>query len=457
MSKELDTMGRAAQVHLRELQLCKDKNKSYNNRRREATDRLRPMLTKIWAALEAGETVNGCTGKEMWARWYNHAARGANGIRQIQRIINPPEKKKVAKRHDVASDGAFLSRIADAKKKLADIQSQIDADFKPGETRYLNGIIAQISPIVDSVFEEFLALVAPDGYEVMKASRGWMVQEKWTEVQTKEAEIAEKSKTPEKMTAAATKSAISALIYGNKDDWSLTWAEAYDKTFTAAVKPEWHATQVRKERERIDFILRDRGQAAKVKKQTNGKSQIAHTVRTQSVGGFYAYLDPKKEQKGHKPWVLVHEGAQKAALGLANTREEAELLVDQQAQKIAILQAEEHPAVTVTLAAAVDAAAAEKCEHTGTTWWSVDHAHYQGEITALAVERETAEWLILADGERQKKETSYLRCFPSKEEAKNYAREILTGSIKDESEELRGLQATLEEINDSSDGTKETQ
>jgi len=96
MSKKLDQTGRAAQVHLHELQLCVDKTKTYAARRREATERLRPMLTEIWAALEKDTVVNGCRGKEEWARWFNPSAKGANGIRQIQRIINP--KKATSRR-----------------------------------------------------------------------------------------------------------------------------------------------------------------------------------------------------------------------------------------------------------------------------------------------------------------------------------------------------------------------
>ncbi len=101
MSKQLDTIGRVCQQVREELNGINRNHKKYADRRKEATERLRPMLTKVWAALEAGETVNGFTKKEDWARFYNPSAKGANGIRQIQRVINPPVKK--TKRHDVAS------------------------------------------------------------------------------------------------------------------------------------------------------------------------------------------------------------------------------------------------------------------------------------------------------------------------------------------------------------------
>jgi len=67
--------------------------KSYNQRRREATAKLQPILTQIWDALERGESVGGHCGKEDWA------SSQSITIRQIQRIIvGTPQKK----RHDVA-------------------------------------------------------------------------------------------------------------------------------------------------------------------------------------------------------------------------------------------------------------------------------------------------------------------------------------------------------------------
>jgi predicted ribonuclease toxin of YeeF-YezG toxin-antitoxin module len=90
---EIDTTGRAAQVHLREIKLTKEKNQSYNLRRRNATELLRPMLKKIWAALEEGMTVNGCTTKEQWARWFNPGTRHPD--RWIQKVIAGPKANSV--------------------------------------------------------------------------------------------------------------------------------------------------------------------------------------------------------------------------------------------------------------------------------------------------------------------------------------------------------------------------
>ena len=68
------------------------------------------MLTKVWAALEAGQTVNGYTKKEEWAHtFYNPSAKnGKTASRQIQRIINP--KARPPRRRDVAlKDGTLVS------------------------------------------------------------------------------------------------------------------------------------------------------------------------------------------------------------------------------------------------------------------------------------------------------------------------------------------------------------
>ncbi|MGB8724854.1 MAG: hypothetical protein WA383_20025 [Terriglobales bacterium] len=81
----INQTGRAAKVHLHEIQLCKEKNESYNTRRRNATDLLRPMLQEIWKALEGGQTVNDCTSKEQWAKWFNPGAKHPD--RWIQKII----------------------------------------------------------------------------------------------------------------------------------------------------------------------------------------------------------------------------------------------------------------------------------------------------------------------------------------------------------------------------------
>jgi len=88
---KLDQDGQAAKTLHEQIAKLSDKTKTYNQQRKDKVDCLRPLLQRVWAALEAGQVVNGCKGKEAWAHWYNPACRGTNAIRQIQRIINPHE------------------------------------------------------------------------------------------------------------------------------------------------------------------------------------------------------------------------------------------------------------------------------------------------------------------------------------------------------------------------------
>jgi hypothetical protein len=83
------------------------------------------------------------------------------------------ENKKVK-----SLDSGFLARIAAAKEKLADIQREKTAPFKDGEVRNLRLLEEQINPTIAGVFQEFLALIAPDGYEVSDSEKGWFVLEK---------------------------------------------------------------------------------------------------------------------------------------------------------------------------------------------------------------------------------------------------------------------------------------
>jgi hypothetical protein len=95
-----------------------------------------------------------------------------------------------------------------------------------------------------------------------------------------------------------------------------------------------------------------RSESAKKAAETRKKRKnvgFNPTVRTQTVGGYYAYHDFKKESKGHKAWVLVKESAPKKPLDFRWTREEAEEMVR------AWVEATEHPAAQA-LAAAVDGA-----------------------------------------------------------------------------------------------------
>jgi 6-pyruvoyl-tetrahydropterin synthase len=115
------------------------------------------------------------------------------------------------------------------------------------------------------------------------------------------------------------------------------------------------------------------------------------TIRTQTVDGFFAYYDPKRDEKGEKPWVLVVEGATETPLAYRSTREDAEELVKEKAESASyarfhaqdkiteydkFVEQEQHPAAKA-LAAAVDAATPKvSCD-------STDDATPSGQLETL--------------------------------------------------------------------------
>jgi hypothetical protein len=82
-----DTLHQQAVQLLAEIKVAGGQAKTYNQRRREATERLRPVLTEVWAALDQGQTVGGFPSKKDWAK-----AQGVT-IRHIQKIIAGPRGK----------------------------------------------------------------------------------------------------------------------------------------------------------------------------------------------------------------------------------------------------------------------------------------------------------------------------------------------------------------------------
>jgi hypothetical protein len=82
--------------------------KSYNQRRKQATAELQPILSAIWDALKRGESVGGFTSKEDWA------SSQSITIRQIQRIISGTPQK----RHDVALKVGMTVTVDGAKVVL---------------------------------------------------------------------------------------------------------------------------------------------------------------------------------------------------------------------------------------------------------------------------------------------------------------------------------------------------
>jgi hypothetical protein len=124
----------------------------------------------------------------------------------------------------VSPKGTFLSRIAVAKKKLAHIQKQIDAPFTKDETRDMNALYRQIDPAIDGVFREFCALISPDGFEVSKANKGWLIQEKDEKPEPKK----KQPKKAKRLSKQQTRTAINAIRKQmGADNHSIEWAQRH--------------------------------------------------------------------------------------------------------------------------------------------------------------------------------------------------------------------------------------
>lgn len=122
----IDITGRAAKGWHEEIAKATKKSRDYNSIRRDRTEKLRRALTEVWAALEAGQTVNGLQKKEEWARWYNETARTKNPIRQIQKIVAGPKEPKpkanTVRLGHVISIGDVKFKIKSMPDSLHDMQ-----------------------------------------------------------------------------------------------------------------------------------------------------------------------------------------------------------------------------------------------------------------------------------------------------------------------------------------------
>jgi hypothetical protein len=145
--------------------------KDMRGAREQRKEQLKKLLPPIWAAFEKGETVNGYSTRKEWCANFAKVS-----TRHCEHIIYGRKKDEA---NSVRS--GFLSRIAAAKKKLADIQKNLNT-FEEGKVQDSKALYNQIDPTITPVFEEFLALIAPDGYEVKPGDRGrWGVYQKWEE------------------------------------------------------------------------------------------------------------------------------------------------------------------------------------------------------------------------------------------------------------------------------------
>jgi alkylated DNA repair dioxygenase AlkB len=98
------------------------RSSDYNKRRREATEKLRPVLKKIWEAFDNGETVGACTGKKEWCKQvqsitYRRCLQIINGESQTKQVKSLHLKEGTlvtvsGVRYRIASDMVHRSKEA---------------------------------------------------------------------------------------------------------------------------------------------------------------------------------------------------------------------------------------------------------------------------------------------------------------------------------------------------------
>jgi hypothetical protein len=119
--------------------------KSYNQRRREATAALRPILIQIWEAFDRGESVGGFTGKEAWC------AGQSIGIRHCQKIVEGPKPKANSVRPTCAKCAKLEEKIETMKKAnlaLVDVNKALKEEvrlLKPAQRKRILADRAQVA------------------------------------------------------------------------------------------------------------------------------------------------------------------------------------------------------------------------------------------------------------------------------------------------------------------------
>jgi len=198
--------------------------KSYNQRRREATEKLRPILKEIWACFDRGESVGGFTGKEAWA------AGQSITIRQIQRIIAGSKQATSCRLR-----GGLVVTVAGRQFRLREVD------------------VESITTTGKKTTTTVITMTADEVLDTPKSSKLAPTKIK-------------------KLTATETKDHIQRVYQQlndeRKDDHSREWAAEYGKRFEAAVGEnctKWNATQVRVERDRIESMLGARLKATQPK------------------------------------------------------------------------------------------------------------------------------------------------------------------------------------------------
>jgi hypothetical protein len=156
------------------------------------------------------------TGKSRRLAYYLLESEEQKHKRNAERRSEKKEKK------DKPAD-TFVARIADAKKKLTNLQRQRDNPWKgkdEGEAVDFNALYEQTdpNPTITSVIQEVLALIAPKGYVISHNDNGtWSLRKEANIIiVTPEMQKAKRSEAAKK--AAVTRAAKKALVLKAVDD-----------------------------------------------------------------------------------------------------------------------------------------------------------------------------------------------------------------------------------------------
>jgi hypothetical protein len=129
-------------------------------------------------------TIRGFKSFDKWVTSFTGVSR-----RKFYYLLETEEKKneRNANRHTNGKKkndtgyATFAARCEATKKTLAEIQRQVEKPFnnrKSDETRDWDALYGQLNPAINEVFNEFLALISPEGYEVLQADKGWTMTKK---------------------------------------------------------------------------------------------------------------------------------------------------------------------------------------------------------------------------------------------------------------------------------------
>jgi hypothetical protein len=256
----LDLTGRMAKQWNEEATKAHKKARDYNEVRRDRMEKLRRAVTEVWAALEAGKTVNDCTGKEEWARWYSENARTKNPIRQIQKIIAGPKPPNPVRVNTIKIGDTL--KIGNGKFTVTCVPEHDEDMTKTKEGDY------RVHYLVMPVEEPAPAEGEPSSPRPAKKTRSQKQSHK--AVENKQVKAQAKTAT-KKLDAAHTQYAIDDLHapYKKDDDGSVKWAENFFKALEKESEkhPEWRLKTVQRNLDQVAKWIHARTVTAQERKQ----------------------------------------------------------------------------------------------------------------------------------------------------------------------------------------------